>query len=93
MEELRCEVCHKETAFGVACVPCVPYSAAYGGNCLKENAHPYHILRAEVIICGGVEETGDHFLALRTFVDDKYMTLREALVLHPITQEEIKGGE
>lgn len=54
-KQLMCEVCNKEKAVGVACVPAVPYSAAYGKNCLEANAHPWHILVANTAMMGGLE--------------------------------------
>lgn len=52
-----CEVCRKNQAVGVACVPGVPYSAAYCRACLEANAHPYFIVVANTACCGGLEHT------------------------------------
>lgn len=52
-----CEVCQKEKAVGVCCVPGVPYSAAYCKTCLEANAHPYGIVVANTACCGGLEHT------------------------------------
>ncbi len=41
---MTCEVCEKNPEVGVACVPGVPYSAAYCHECLKANAHPYWVI-------------------------------------------------
>jgi hypothetical protein len=51
--ELTCDVCEKEPAVGVACVPGVPISMAYGAHCLAANAHPLSILVANTACCGG----------------------------------------
>lgn len=44
---------------GVACVPGVPYSAAYGVNCLRAGAHPWSILVSNTACIGGWEQSGD----------------------------------
>jgi hypothetical protein len=56
-----CEVCKKNVSVGVACVPGIPYSAAYCEECLKANAHPYGILVAEVAVAGGLENLAPWF--------------------------------
>jgi hypothetical protein len=65
-----CQVCDKNLAVGVACVPGVPYSAAYCLDCLKADAHPLFIVIANTACCGGLEychdgwrEVVDHTLA------------------------------
>ena len=87
-ETLLCEVCKREDAFGVAGVPGVPYSAAYGRECLKRNAHPYWLMRVNVIAGGGTKEMAA-VLEWNTFVDGEYMTVRQALETHPFTKEEM----
>lgn len=79
MSKLTCEVCNKEPALGVACVPGIPYSAAYGRECLKQRADPYPIIRANVECCGGTEYIRQEYLETITYFQDRYMTLREAL--------------
>ena len=54
---LTCDVCNKEPAEGVACVPGVPMSVAYGAACLKANAHPWWVLVANTVCCGGLDNT------------------------------------
>lgn len=44
LPSLTCQVCNGEPAVGVAAVPGVPVSMAYGRKCLEANAHPYDIL-------------------------------------------------
>lgn len=57
---LMCEVCESEVAVGVAAMPGVPYSAAYGRRCLDANAHPYLILVANTaLMAGGYPEADD----------------------------------
>lgn len=65
LPELTCEVCGNEPAVGVAAVPGVPYSAAYGRECLHANAHPYGILIANtaMIVWGYVDGDVDDPLA------------------------------
>jgi hypothetical protein len=87
--KLVCEVCEKEDAVGVACVPAIPYSAAYGSQCLTLNAHPYGILRANVACNGGPDGTADWFMNLMTFVGGQYVTLRNAMEQYPLTAEEL----
>lgn len=100
---LRCEVCKNEDAVGVACVPGVPMSVAYGAECLKHGADPFDILRAN-ILCALSSETAhrwndpevirqDYIDALNTYVDGKYMPFRQALEAHPPTKEELLAFE
>lgn len=51
-QEFTCEVCGKEPAIGVAAVPGVPYSAAYGELCLEANAHPYWVCVQNTAMAG-----------------------------------------
>lgn len=64
---LTCDVCGKEPAVGVAAVPGVPVSMAYGGNCLAAGAHPYWVLVANTALCGGYDRTVEEW---RGMVDD-----------------------
>jgi len=52
---MDCDVCGVELAIGVACVPYVPISVAYGIDCLRANAHPYWVLVANTAACDGFE--------------------------------------
>ena len=54
-----CEVCNKNEAVGVACVPGVPFSAAYCKECLAANAHPWGILVANTACCDGLNNCSD----------------------------------
>lgn len=58
-DTLICESCNKNEAIGVACVPGVPYSAAYCIECLKANSNPMHILIANTACCGGLEHCNE----------------------------------
>lgn len=69
---LRCDVCGKEPAAGVAAVPGVPVSMAYGSNCLAANAHPYWVLVAYTAECGGLRNTVAEW---RGMVDDTLVHL------------------
>lgn len=89
-EKLKCEVCNQEDSFGVASVPGIPYSAAYGLNCLNQGADPWDIVRANIVACGGPANVASWVLGGRTFVADKYMTVREALEVQPITEQELQ---
>lgn len=84
IDGLQCEVCRKEPAVGVACVPGIPYSAAYGRECIRRGANPYGIIRANVACCGGPDEVVPEYLEIVTYVDGEYMTLRVALLRHPM---------
>lgn len=88
-EESKCEVCNQEPMVGVAAVPGIPYSAAYGRECLNRGADPYWIIRANVACCGGAEHTADWALDTLTFVDEEYITLRAALERYPLTAAEL----
>jgi hypothetical protein len=61
--QLQCEVCDKIGITGedihVACVPGVPYSAAYCIECLQADAHPWGILIANTACCDGLHNTAD----------------------------------
>lgn len=39
-----CDVCDNEPMKGVASIPGMPVSVAYGENCLRANAHPWWAL-------------------------------------------------
>lgn len=91
--EVQCEVCKQEPMVGVACVPGIPYSAAYGRECLNRRADPYEIIRINVACCGGVEHVADWALGTMTFVDGEYITLRAALERYPLTKEELMDEE
>jgi hypothetical protein len=54
-----CEVCGDEPAIGVAAVPGVPVSAAYGRACLEANAHPWRAIVFNTAACGGLENTAE----------------------------------
>lgn len=51
--ELTCEVCGDEPGVGVASIPGVPMSVAYGKRCLAANAHPYGIVVANTAMASG----------------------------------------
>ena len=59
MGEHKCDVCNDEPVVGVACVPGMPVSVAYGRKCLDANAHPYGLVVANTACCGGLEHTAD----------------------------------
>ena len=72
----------------------MPASAGMGKECLENGAEPFHWLRrhAAAGAAAGVRNRVEYETWLdkvKTYVDGTYMTLREALVRHPITQEEI----
>jgi hypothetical protein len=90
--DLICEVCNSEPAVGVACVPGIPMSVAYGNNCLREGADPLWALRANVACCGGVDCIVPEYLESRTYLNGEYVTLREALTQYPLTQDELNAG-
>lgn len=56
MDKNLCEVCNKNEIAGVACVPGIPYSTGYCVECLRANAHPWHILVANVACIGGLDK-------------------------------------
>jgi len=59
-----CEVCNKNQSIACACVPGVPYSAAYCKECLEINVHPYHILIAGTICIGGLERAAFYWIKM-----------------------------
>jgi hypothetical protein len=88
-EKLTCEVCGTEQAVGVACVPGIPYSAAYGRECLLRGAQPYHIVRANVACCGGLAYMMEWYGETVVYVDGQYTTLRVALGREPLRAAEL----
>lgn len=66
MEKLICEVCNKNEAVGVACVPMVPMSCAYCSECLRANAHPWGILIANTICLGGLDQANEDWKQMVT---------------------------
>ena len=56
-----CEVCEKEPSVGVACVPGIPFSAAYCNGCLQANALPWWLMVAGTARAGGLKETNDEW--------------------------------
>lgn len=65
--DLTCDVCGNEPAVGVAAVPGVPISMAYGANCLRANAHPYGIVVANTALAGGYDACAEWW---KQMVDD-----------------------
>lgn len=63
---LKCDVCNDEEAVGVACVPGVPMSCAYGKRCLEANAHPWGVLIANTACCGGLDHCNDEWKQMVT---------------------------
>lgn len=59
MSNLRCEVCNNEPSVGVACIPGVPMSAAFGERCLAAGAIPYWAAVANTACCGGFSKTAE----------------------------------
>jgi hypothetical protein len=59
-----CDVCRKEPAVGVAAVPAVPISVAYGRACLQANAHPYFVIVANTANIGGLDQAADFWVAM-----------------------------
>lgn len=53
LPEIKCDVCNNEPSVGVAAVPGVPISVAYGAKCLAADAHPYGIMVANTAMAGG----------------------------------------
>lgn len=59
LEQGVCDVCQNEPAVGVACVPGMPVSVAYGSECLKVNAHPYGLLVANTALVGNYAQSAE----------------------------------
>jgi hypothetical protein len=55
----NCDVCDEEPSVGVASVPGMPVSVAYGKTCLQANAHPWELLVANTALCGGFDQTAE----------------------------------
>ena len=61
MKESICDVCEKNEMVGMACVPGIPYTAAYCIECLKANAHPWKVLVVKVAEEGGLDKVHPGF--------------------------------
>lgn len=61
---LTCDVCGNEPAVGVAAVPGMPVSMAYGRQCLAANAHPYPLLVVNTAMCGGYDQMAGWWQAM-----------------------------
>lgn len=75
----------------VACIPGVPYSAAYCRKCVLANAHPWGILVANTACCGGWKKCNDEWkqIVLDT-CNHLNRTLDEFLTLVDKNIEELK---
>lgn len=49
---------------GVASIPGMPISVAYGRNCLAANAHPWWALVGNAAMIGGLDQAADWFRAM-----------------------------
>jgi hypothetical protein len=92
LPELTCEVCKQEAGVGVACIPGIPMSVPFGRACLIQRASPYWAIRANIACCGGPDQVHPDYLESMTYVDGKYMPIKAALALYPMTREEINFG-
>lgn len=59
MIDILCDVCNKNKAVGVFCVPGVPMSCAYCQECIDADAHPWGIVVANTACVGGMEYAAD----------------------------------
>jgi hypothetical protein len=50
-----CDCCHDEPAVGVAAIPYIPMSIAWGRKCLDADIIPYWAAVANTAACGGWE--------------------------------------
>ena len=57
--KLICDVCNKNEALGVACIPYVPISVAFCQECLNANSYPLSILIANTACCNGIENCNE----------------------------------
>lgn len=60
-------MCNAEPMVGVAAVPGIPFSVAYGRACLAANAHPYGLIVGNTVCIGGYEHAAEFW---RQMVDD-----------------------
>lgn len=60
-----CQVCGREPAYGVAAMPGVPISFAYGLGCLRANAHPLWVVVANTAMAGSdLNDTAEWWVEL-----------------------------
>jgi len=89
-----CETYGQEPMVGVGGVTGKPFSARRGEKGIAERAEPFRILRKHAIAAAvdGIRDVADYenwLDTVRTFVEGKYLTLREALSRYPVTSEEL----
>jgi len=65
-DKLICDCCEKNEAIGVACVPGVPCSMAYCGECLEANSHPMNVLIANTVCIGGLGHANEYWRSMVT---------------------------
>lgn len=92
---IKCEVCNEEDAVGVASLPFAAYSAAFGKNCLKENAYPIWTL---FYLYEDVANFNDEHLIpevkeYKSFHEGKYITWDEMKVVADKTREERRKND
>ena len=73
----QCDVCGREPAFGVAAIPGMPVSVAYGKACLRANAHPWWALVGNTAMLGGIDQAADWW---QKMVEDTCRHLGKPLV-------------
>lgn len=59
-----CDCCGVEPSVGVAAIPGVPMSIAWGRNCLDANVVPWWVAVTNTAIIGGRAEAADWWVAL-----------------------------
>jgi ribosomal protein S27AE len=69
-EKNLCDCCHDEPAVGVASIPYIAMSIAWGSKCLEAGVIPYWAAVANTVACAGFEETsGDWQELVRLTLD------------------------
>jgi hypothetical protein len=93
VDALICGICGKEPSVGDFGWADIPISVEIGKTCQAERAEPFRWLRHRACAAAvhGVRDQAsyDNWLdESKTYVDGRYVSLREALARYPITQEE-----
>ncbi len=95
IEALICGICGKEPSVGDYRWAEMPISVEIGKKCQAKRAEPFRWLRHRACSAAvnGVRNQAsyDNWLdKSKTYVDGRYVSLREALARYPITQEEMR---
>lgn len=92
MTDSWCECCNAEPSVGVAAVPGIPMSIAWGQKCLEAGAIPYDLLVMNTALCGGWQYTAEWWneviISTLTYFDKSVAEFRQAVDAEVVRQYE-----